>query len=84
MGTGLAIFLSTFIKGLILAQWDKFKERKAREPIPMKLKNGVYVPWGPVQRIQRILHWMLMIWLVYIAILLVLVAALKLGLWSGF
>ena len=67
----LVICAAVAIKAFILARWDAYKARKALEPIPMRQVNGVYIAWGPVQRIR---HWgwrATQLWLVYIAVLLV-------------
>lgn len=82
MRTVLIIFAVVTIKALILAWWERYKERKASEPIPLKLKNGVYVPWGPVQRINRLINIAVIIWAVYMAILIIWLIAFKAG-WVG-
>lgn len=70
----LIVFAATLIRALILEWWDRYKERKLREPIPMKLRNGVHVPSGPVQRIERLLNWAFFFWLTYMAVLLAVLA----------
>ncbi len=49
----LAIFLGSIIHGAIIVVGEEFKKRQAQRPVTMKLKRGVYVPWGPVEKIQR-------------------------------
>lgn len=78
----LVIGLTIFLKNIMLSWWERYKERKASEPIPLKLKNGVYVPWGPVQRINRLINIAVIIWAVYMAILIVWLIAFKAG-WVG-
>jgi hypothetical protein len=68
MGTGIVILLSTFLKGLLMEAWDRYKERKSREPIPLKLRRGIYVPWGVVQKVQHYGWRVTQVWLVYLAI----------------
>jgi hypothetical protein len=75
--TTLAIFLTIMIKTMILSWWDKFKERKALEPIPMKERNGVYVPWGIVQKVQNFGIHAARVWGVYMLILLLMLAYTK-------
>lgn len=82
--TFLVIFLAVTIKAMILSWWDAYKERKSKEPIPMKLRKGVYVPWGPVQIIQHFGWRFTQVWMAYIVVLVVLLIAFKTGLWGGF
>lgn len=84
MRTGLIIFAGVTIKSMLFTWWEAYKERKAKEAVPLKERNGVYVPWGPVQRIQRFLHYAFLVWLAYMAVLIVLLIAFKTGLWGGF
>lgn len=69
--TVFAIFASTTIAGLVRAWWSSFKERKAREPIPLKWRKGVYVPWGPVQKVQHYGWRLTQAWMVYMAVLII-------------
>jgi len=66
----MVIFIAVFIKGLILVWWDRYQTRQARRPTPMKLRDGVYVPWGPVDRIKSAGNMAVKIWLVYMALML--------------
>lgn len=76
--TSLAIFLAVTIKGFIYVRWWRFKDREARKPTQMKLKKGVYVPWGRIQRIERGINIATVIWVMYIIALLALLAYHKL------
>jgi hypothetical protein len=67
----LAIFFAVLIKSGLFIQWERFKERQDSLPITLKLRDGVHVPWGPVQRIQRFFQIALYIWLFYMALLVV-------------
>lgn len=67
--TLFVIFAAITIKSMILCWWDRFKAREAQEPIPTKLRNGVYVPWGPVQKIQHYGWRWTQLWMVYMAVL---------------
>lgn len=67
----VVIVMAVAIKGLILSLWGDYKARKALEPIPMREINGVYVAWGPVQRVQHYGLRLTQLWLAYIAVLLV-------------
>jgi hypothetical protein len=67
-------FIAAIGHMMLLAWWDRFKAREAEKPIPMKLRKGVYVPWGRVQRIRRWGDRLTIAWLVYIALLLVALA----------
>lgn len=70
----LLLALVAFLHGLLAAWWQRFEAAEAGKPIPMKLRNGVYVPWGRVERIQRWIDRLFVAWLVYTALLLVAVA----------
>jgi len=48
----LAIFLGSMVHGAIIVAWQAFKKQQARKPVTMRLKRGVYVPWGPVEKVQ--------------------------------
>ena len=69
---GLTVGVAIFIKSLILGWWERFKARKAREPIQLQERNGVFVPWGTVQKVQ---HYGGIIGLLYLAQIAVLLAA---------
>lgn len=77
--TAFVIAISVFFKTLIMEQWDGFKARQAILPQTMKLKQGVYVPWGPVQRIERAGNITLVVWAVWITALLCLAVYVWLG-----
>lgn len=76
----LVIFFAVAIKGWLASQWERYKARQALVPTPMKLKNGVHVPWGPVEKIRRAFNIFSYIWLAYIIALLVGLAYVK---WYG-
>jgi hypothetical protein len=68
--TGFVVALSIMGKHFLEGRWERFKEREALKPQQMVLKRGVYVPWGPVQKIQRAGNIWLMAWGVYIVVLI--------------
>lgn len=73
MGTFGVIACVAAIHGGISVWWQSYKKKHAALPTPMKLRKGVYVPWGPVQRIQRVLGvliWIYMAWLALIGSIL--------------
>lgn len=51
--THLVIFLGAAIHGVLIVAWGSYKKRQSQKPVTMKLRRGVYVPWGPIERIQR-------------------------------
>jgi hypothetical protein len=51
--TAWVIFAAAMLHGALRSGWLAYKKRKMCEPTPMKLKNGVYVPWG----IEERSHW---------------------------
>lgn len=65
--TIIVIFGVVIIKGMILTWWDNFKDRKAAEPTPLSCRKGVYVPWGPVEKIQHYGWRITQVWLVWMA-----------------
>jgi hypothetical protein len=76
--TSLIIFAAVLTKSLILGWWHRFKARQAAEPIAMKLHQGAYRAWGPIQRVQHYAWRLTQVWLGYMALLLVLLAYSKL------
>lgn len=70
--TALVIAASTTTLGILRAWWSGFKQRKAQKPTPTKLRKGVYVPWGIVERVESMLDVALVVWLIYIAALILL------------
>ncbi len=48
----LAIGIAVFLKVLIVSAWDRFKAREALKPSQMRMRNGIYVEWGTVQKIE--------------------------------
>jgi len=76
--TALVIAVSTAIAGLIRAWWSNFKERKALEPTPLKFRNGLYMPWVPVEKIKHYGWRLFQFWLVYMAFWIVIVIYVKL------
>lgn len=78
------IFWSTLLLGFLREIWSAYKRRKMREPTPMKLKNGVYVPWGIEQRSA---YWWRRFGELSIAYFLLLgtaIVARSMGWWGGF
>lgn len=73
----LAIFLAVVLKSILAVHWGRFKARQEAKPTPMKLRKGVYVPWGPVQRIERIGNVALRIGLIYLGVCIALFAYMK-------
>lgn len=65
--TAIVIIVSIALKTVLMALWDGYKERKAREPKPMKLKKGVYVAWGPVEKIQAFMTVFVYVWAAWMA-----------------
>lgn len=82
MDSALRVFLTVaaavFLRHLLLAWWERFKVAEAAKPIPMRFRKGVYIPWGPVQRIERWIDRLFVGWIAYIVLLLIAVAAVKL------
>lgn len=76
--TVFAIFASTVMAGLIRSWWSNFKERKALEPTPLKLRHGVHVPWGPVEKIKHYGWRLFQFWLAYMAFWIVVVIYVRL------
>lgn len=64
--TGLVIFMGVMLKNVVATRYNRFKEREALKPQQMVLKNGVYVPWGRVQKIERGLDIGTLIWVIWI------------------
>ena len=60
--SAFVVMMSIIGKHLLEAVWERFKEREALKPQQMVLKRGVYVPWGPVQKIQRVFNVWLVVW----------------------
>lgn len=76
--TSLIIFAAVLVKSVILAWWQRFKAKKAGEPIPMKLKNGVHVAWGPVQKVQHYGWRLTQLWMVYMVCIIAAVVWIRL------
>ncbi|RYG85407.1 MAG: hypothetical protein EON59_12250 [Alphaproteobacteria bacterium] len=79
----LVIFLSAFLHTKLYGWWMRFKTAEEGKPTRMKLKNGVYVPWGRVERIQRVTTVITWIWLAWMASMLVALAYMKYMGWSN-
>lgn len=62
------------LKTLIMIWWDNYKRAQSSRPIPLKMANGVYQPWGIVERVERAFAIAVKIWVFYIAVLLCLLA----------
>lgn len=73
----LAIFIAIMLKSILAAQWGRYKARQEARPTPMKLRRGVFVPWGPVQRIERIGNLGLIVGLCWIVVCLAALAYMK-------
>lgn len=78
----LAIFLAVLLKSLFANWWERYKAREALKPVTMKLRNGVHVPWGTVERVQRYFQIAMWIWLAYMIVLLALLAYMKIMGWE--
>ncbi len=78
--TALIVFTGIAIKAVLLTQWGRFKARRVYQPIPMRFIDGVYRPWGPVQKIQHYGWRLTQFWLLY---MLALIGALIYVLLSG-
>lgn len=76
--TSLIIFAAVLLKSVLLSWWDRFRDAQGRQPIRMEQHNGVYVPWGPVQRVQHYGWRLTQMWLAYVAVLIALLAYTKL------
>lgn len=63
-------FFAALLAEIVRTQWAKYKERKASEPVELRLKSGTYLPHDPVRRIERTLDWLARLWLLYIVGLL--------------
>lgn len=77
MGYGrifLVVTIGVMLKTLIIIWWDNYKRAQSAKPIPLKQVNGVYQPWGVVERVERAFAIAVRIWVVYIAVLLCLLA----------
>lgn len=72
--TSLIIFAAVLLKSVILGWWSRYRADRAHQPIPTRLRNGVYVAWETVQRVQHYGWRMTQIWLVYVAVLALLLA----------
>lgn len=48
--TFAVIFLSTALAGIIRIVWARHSARKRKQPTAMRLRGGVYEPWGFEQR----------------------------------
>lgn len=79
----LIIFLSAIGHTMLVAWWDRYKAAENSKPTRMKLKNGVYVPWGRVERIQRVGHILTWIWMFWMAVMLIALAYMKYMGWSN-
>lgn len=72
----MVIFIVTATKGVFLVKYGHWKTAQEAKPTPMKLKNGVYVPNGIIQRIDK--WWTRFAW-VWGAWMLTMIVALLLG-----
>lgn len=73
----LAIGIAVMLKVMLANWWERFKAREALKPVTMKMQNGVHVPYGIVQRVQRLVQIAMWIWIVYMVVLLGLLAYMK-------
>lgn len=76
--TAFVIALSIIGKHYLEGRWERFKAREAQKPQQMVMRKGVYVPWGRVQKVQRVGTTLVVIWLFYMALLIGLVIYSKL------
>lgn len=66
------VFLSSLFRALIGEFiWDKITKHYAQKETPMKLHNGVYVPWGPIDKIRYIGDKLISIYAAYLIALVV-------------
>lgn len=72
--TSLAIFLAVVLKSLLASWWERFKAREALKPVNMKLRDGVHVPWGTVDKIRKAFNVAVWIWIIWMAAWLCLLA----------
>lgn len=72
--TSLIIFAAVLLKSVILGWWNRYSADRGHQPIPTRLRNGVYVAWGAAQRVQHYGWRMTQLWLVYVAVLALLLA----------
>jgi hypothetical protein len=54
----MVTFLSALVSALLRQWWAGYKTRQRRLETPMKLKNGTYVPWGRVEKIEALGNFM--------------------------
>lgn len=66
----LIAFCAAALRGLIHVAWGWYKSKKALEPTPMKLKNGVYIPWGLAERARWWSHRFGEVFIIYVALLI--------------
>ncbi|TCP98274.1 hypothetical protein C8J46_105430 [Sphingomonas sp. PP-F2F-A104-K0414] len=52
-----ACFGGPLLRRLIGGWWDSFKAKRAGEPVPMKLRGGVWRPSGLVHNVDRAADW---------------------------
>ncbi len=69
MNSWIAIFIAALIHGALLAFWDMFKAYHAKRPTPMAMRNGVYVPWGPVEKMQRLFRGYVNLYIVWLILI---------------
>lgn len=70
--TAFVIGVAVLINSLFDQWWERFKVREAQKPVTLEQgRDGVHAPRrGIVQKIQRVGHIMLIIWVIYILILI--------------
>lgn len=68
--TSLIIFAVIAIKAVLVQQWSRFKARQAGQPIPMRFVDGVYRPWGPVDKVRHYGWRLTQVWLLCMVALL--------------
>lgn len=74
----LAIFLAVVLRSAIAEQWRRFKVRETAKPTPMRKVKGIFVPWGTVERIERLGKILLVFWAIWIVGMLLALAWIKL------
>lgn len=73
----LVIFIATMLNGIIYERWARYKAKQAGRPVTMVLRNGVYVPWGTLEKVQWFGKIAVRVWLVYIALVVIAVVYVK-------
>lgn len=65
----LVAFCAAALRAIVAELWAWYKRRQSGHPVNMRLKNGVHVPWGPVERLQAIGRFLGDVFIIYLALL---------------